>query len=124
MKIRISGNSIRFRLRQGEVKHFREEGEINEETSFGSLPADKLSFLLKAANSGKFYITWSLNIVTLQVPKVLCEQWTNTDLVGFEEDVTTDGQATIRILVEKDFKCLDGTDADNEVAYPNPNQFC
>ncbi len=124
MKVRISGNSIRFRVRQHEVKHFKEEGEIKEETSFGFLPADKLSFVLTASKSGRFKITWSSNTVTLQVPEATCEQWTNTDLVGFKEDVTTDGQATVSILVEKDFQCLDGTDAENEDAYPNPNQIC
>ncbi|MDQ6902906.1 MAG: hypothetical protein M3139_07840 [Bacteroidota bacterium] len=124
MKIRISENSIRFRLKQQEVKYFMEEGEIKEEISFGFLPMDKLSFVLKASKSGRFKIIWESNTVILHVPEAKCEQWTNTDLVGFEEDVTTEGQATKSILVEKDFQCLDGTEADNEDAYPNPNQFC
>ena len=124
MKIRIHGNSIRFRLKQTEVKHFREGGEIKEKISFGILPEDKLSFILKACTSGSFKITLETNIVLLQVPAIMCAEWTNTDLVGFEEDVTTGKGETIRVLVEKDFKCLDGSDVDNEDAYPNPNQYC
>ena len=124
MKIRIQGNSIRFRLKQQEVKHFREEGEIKEQILFGFLPADKLTFMLKARNSDSFKITWEANVVMLHVPAVTCAQWTNTDLVGFEEEVTTGQGETIKVLVEKDFKCLDGSDVDNEDAYPNPSQYC
>lgn len=124
MKIRISGNSIRFRLKQTEVKRFAEDGEIKEEILFGMLPADKLSFILKARNSDSFEITWESNIVMLQVPADVWAEWTNTDLVGFEKEIITGKGQTITILVEKDFKCLDGTDVDNEDAYPNPDQHC
>ncbi|KAA9038384.1 hypothetical protein FW778_12490 [Ginsengibacter hankyongi] len=124
MKIRISGNSIRFRLKQAEVKRFGEEGEIKEEILFGILPADKLSFILKASNSDSFEILWESNAVTLQVPAGVWAEWTNTDLVGFEKDISTGNGQMITILVEKDFKCLDGSDVDNEDAYPNPTQHC
>ncbi len=124
MKIRIQGNSIRFRLRQTEVKNFREAGEIREETSFGILPKDKLSFVLKAGGSGSFKIMFEDNVVTVHVPSALSAKWTDTDLVGFEEEIITSKGQTIYVLVEKDFKCLDGTDVDNEDAYPNPNQYC
>ena len=124
MKIRIQGNSIRFRLKQTEVKHFNEEGEIKEELSFGILPADKLSFVLKAGGSGAFTITFESNVVMLQVPAVICAEWTNTDLVGFEEKVTIGEGEMITVLIEKDFKCLDGSDVDNKDTYPNPNQHC
>ncbi len=124
MKVRISGNSIRFRLKQTEVKHFREEAEIREETSFGLVPEDKLAFVMKAHNSDNFSITWESNTVVLQVPASVWGEWTNTDLVGFEKEITTGKGQMIKILVEKDFKCLDGTDVDNHDAYPNPNQYC
>ncbi|MDN3656172.1 hypothetical protein QWZ08_11075 [Ferruginibacter paludis] len=124
MKIRISGNSIRFRLKQTEVKQFGEEGEIKEELSFGMLPADKLSFMLKAGNTSSFAISWESNQIMLQVPAALQAEWTNTDLVGFEKDIATGQGQLIRILVEKDFKCLDGSGVENEDTYSNPNQVC
>ena len=124
MKIRIQGNSIRFRLRQREVKHFQELGEIKEEMCFGILPAEKLSFVLKATHSERFEIFWEGNMVTVQVPASLASKWTNTDLVGFEEEVNTSAKQVIRVLIEKDFKCLDGVGVDDEDAYPNPNEFC
>ena len=80
--------------------------------------------MLKASGSTGFKITLESNVVTLQVPAITCAEWTNSDLVGFEKQVTTGKGKMISVLVEKDFKCLDGSDADNEDAYPNPNEYC
>jgi hypothetical protein len=124
MKVRILGNSIRYRLRQKEVLQFQELGEVREISSFGAGNSDKLSFVLKKSSRTGFKITlWSCT-VTIEVPKSVCDEWTNTDLVGFEEDIDTGKGETIKILVEKDFKCLDGSDAENEDAYPNPGVEC
>jgi hypothetical protein len=77
MKIRISGNSLRFRLKQTEVKRFRNEGEIREEILFGMLPADQLAFVLKACQSDYFTIFWELNTVSVEVPETVWTEWTN-----------------------------------------------
>ncbi|MEO6358353.1 MAG: hypothetical protein ABIU77_09760 [Ferruginibacter sp.] len=125
MKIRISGNSLRFRLKQTEVKRFRDEGEIKEEILFGMLPADQLAFVLKAGLSDYFTIIWESNTVCVEVPESVWTEWSSTDLVGFEKDITTGKGHTIRVLVEKDFVCLDGgTAVDNQDAYPNLNKTC
>ena len=124
MKVRILGNSIRFRLRQKEVLQFQEQGEVREITCFGTGSADRLSFVLKESLTKKFQIAFRLNTVTIEVPQSVCDEWTNTGLVGFEESIETGKAEMINILVEKDFKCLDGSDAENEDAYENPNVQC
>ena len=124
MKVRISGNSIRFRLRQSEVRRFEEDGEITEVTAFGPLAADKLSFVLKNTSANEFQVVYEANIITLKVPATLCREWTQTGLIGFNETIETGKGKSISILVEKDFACLDGTDTENEDAYPNPNLQC
>ena len=58
------------------------------------------------------------------MPETICTEWSETELVGFEETIDTGKRETIKLLVEKDFKCLDGTAAENEDAYPNPNVEC
>lgn len=124
MKVRILGNSIRLRLRQKEVCQFQESGEVREVASFGTGNTNKLSFVLKESTCNGFKVAFRSNIVTIEVPKAICDEWTNTGLVGFEEAIDTGGGERISILVEKDFKCLDGSDAENEDAYPNPNAMC
>ena len=124
MKIRIQGNSIRFRLKQKEVRNFQQLGEIKEEICFGNSSSEKLSFVLKTALSEKFEIVWKDNMITVLVPASLSTRWTDTDLVGIEEEVHTSSKQVVKVLIEKDFKCLDGVGVDNEDAYPNPNEYC
>lgn len=45
MKVRISGNSIRFCLKQPEVKQFEQVGEMSEVIIFGPAATEKLSFI-------------------------------------------------------------------------------
>jgi hypothetical protein len=124
MKVRISGNSIRFRLRQSEVKRFQQTGEIKEVTAFGGAAADRLTFVLKEGVAAEFQVKYEANTVTVEAPQSVCTEWTQTELVGFEELIDTGKGETIKILVEKDFKCLDGSDTENEDAFPNPNLHC
>jgi len=124
MKVRIVGNSIRLRLRQKEVFLFQEKRAFREIISFGPGSAHQLSFVLKKNSGNQFKIAFRRNTVTIEAPESVCNEWTNTDLVGFEESIDTGLGESVRILVEKDFKCLDGSDEENEDAYENPNVHC
>lgn len=120
MKVRISGNNIRFRLKQSEVQTFRQKGTISQVTAFGLDADDALSFTLLATANNAFKIFRSSNTVIVEVPKTIREQWTGTEMVGFEEKIETGKGKTITVLVEKDFTCLDGSDDENKDSYPNP----
>src|SRR5215212_5318924 len=117
MKVRISGNSIRFRLKQTEVQNFQQHGKISEVTEFGTEEEDKLTFtLLTSAN--QFAVIKQLTTITIEVPEGIANEWTDTSLVGFEKSIDTGKGKIIKVLVEKDFKCLDGSDKENEDSYP------
>ena len=124
MKVRILGNSIRFRLKQSEEKKFQQDGEIIEVTAFGGEPFDKLFFVLKKGIAENYAVHYHENTITIEVPPAVCTEWTNTNLMGFEETIDTGKGEAIKILVEKDFKCLDGSDVENADAFPNPNLHC
>ena len=124
MKVRISGNSIRFRLKQSEVQTFGEQGILSEITEFGTAADDTLIFNLSVSSSDTFGISNTKNTITVEVPELLAKQLTYTQLVGFEETIDTGKGKIIKILVEKDFKCLDGSDKENEDSYPNPGLHC
>ena len=124
MKIRIANNSIRFRLKQPEVQLFSQQQSIAEVLEFGAALNDQIQFVLKTANSEQFSITFEEHAVTLQVPQPLAQEWTSTDLVGFEEAIETAKGKIIKVLVEKDFACLDKTVEENEGTYPNPKADC
>jgi len=124
MKVRIAGNSIRFRLKQSEVKHFQETGEISEIVRFGISTADQLSFTLQTFTANSFQILYQCNAVVVLIPQSISNEWAATEQVGFDATVDTGKGEAIYILVEKDFKCLDRNDIEDEDAYPNPNMHC
>lgn len=124
MKVRISGNSIRFRLRQPEVATFGEIGKIEEITEFGPESNDRLSFCLMIHQEANLSVSYKTNSITIGVPKHTAAEWTNTASVGFSGTIDTGKGRRIDILVEKDFVCLDRPEEENLGAYPNPNTVC
>jgi len=124
MKIRILANTLRFRLRQPEVQQFRQYGKVTEITEFGPGPADQLRFCLQISSEPELTISFELNTTIIGVPKRLAEEWTTTDLVGFDGKIDTGKGRMMEVLVEKDFVCLDSPEEDNIGAYPNPKVVC
>ena len=122
MKIRIQGNSIRFRLKQFEVEAFEKNGIVKEIIAFGGEEKDQLQFvLLKGA---QFSIEQNSSIIQLNIPEIISNKWVHTDLVGFKEKLITSKGKEIYILVEKDFKCLTRSDEEEAGSYPNPMKQC
>jgi hypothetical protein len=124
MKVRILGNSIRFRLKKSEVSKLSEKEEVREVICFGISAANHLSFILKCSQNDNFQLSFDGNSIVVQIPDSVGAEWTSTELVGFEEHIETDEGAVVDVLVEKDFKCLDRSDIEDEDAYPNPNLHC
>ncbi|MFD2998915.1 DUF7009 family protein [Pontibacter toksunensis] len=124
MKIRILGNSLRFRLKQPEVSHFQQHGIITEIIEFGPDPTNQLCFTLEITTKSEFAVDYALGQVTIHVPGHVAEDWSNNDQVGFNAKVNTGKGRGIELLVEKDFLCLDRGEEENKGAYPNPNAAC
>lgn len=124
MKVRILGNSLRFRLRQQEVSQFEQLGKVTQTTEFGLSPTDALSFILEVTNGEELAVQFNGHSVTVSVPEKLASSWTNSDMVGFDGRIDTGKGRIIEVLVEKDFACLDASEEDNVGAYPNPNAVC
>jgi hypothetical protein len=122
MKVRISGNKIRFRLRKQEVSALEEKGTLTEVLEFGSSAGDQLIFILQSSESPESKIEFNLGTTTVLLPKGVAEELSQTDRVGFDFDINTGMDKSVYVLIEKDFNCLDGSDADNEDTYANPNE--
>ena len=119
MKVRILGNTIRLRVKMHETDAIRTTGMIEEVLEFGPSEENKLRFqILTGENS--FEIHQQDLTIQIVVPGTLVEKWASTDLVGFEESVTTSKGSVIKVLIEKDFACLDGDREDEVGSYPNP----
>jgi len=124
MKIRIQSNSIRYRLRQPEVEGFRKYGSVSETVQLGNESTDRLKFILERSLDNEIKVQFKNLTTTIYVPQAMANEWTDTDLVGFDAIIEIGNQDGLKILVEKDFKCLDGSDEENVGAYPNPAKQC
>jgi hypothetical protein len=112
MKIRIKGNSLRYRLTISDVRELAGGGYLKDSTTFGNTT---LTYALQSAELPYLKATFEQNTITLFIPKTLVNELINTDKVGFDH---TDG--SLYLLIEKDFTCLDNVAEDQSDNYPNP----
>ena len=120
MKLRIKGNTIRFRLTRPEVELFGKEGYIEEQTDFLPRP---FIYKLKTDNSIlELSASFNDNGITVFIPENFVKEWISSEQVGFEGLMKTEKDVSVYILVEKDFKCLDATGEDQSENYENPLQ--
>lgn len=118
MKIRILGNSVRFRLTRSEVNTLCTKGYIEDQTVF-----DKVVFAYAVrlvTDSEQFTAQFRGNTITLNLPKSLGNNWHLTAQVGFNTTMEFKNNASLSRLLEKDFTCLDERIEDQSDTYPNP----
>ena len=112
MKIRIKGNSLRYRLTKTDISKFSENGYVEDAIDFGN---QTLTYALQQNQLNNLSVVFEQNKITLFMPATMAVEWNNTDRVGFEY-LDND----IYLLIEKDFKCLDTVAEDQSDNYPNP----
>lgn len=112
MKIRIKGNSLRYRLTRTDTTRLAEHGYLQEEVDFSS---GQLFYALRVTDKEQLSATYKDNTITMYVPEKLMQEFAGTDKVGFEGT-----HGNLHLLVEKDFTCLDNVTEDQSDNYPNP----
>lgn len=122
MKIRIQGDSVRFRLSKSEVSDLVQTGRIADETHFGS--SVFRYEIVSATNKSTMSADFADSCITLFAPVHLLENWDNDNRVGFSENLETSENSTLKLILEKDFKCLDNGDEDQSDFYDNPKLNC
>jgi hypothetical protein len=117
VKLRIRGNSIRLRLRQGEVRQLADEGLVEERTEFGR--GQMFLYAIRADDVPTLHASFDGTRITVRVPRDLARRWASSEQVGIE--ATPDADEPLQILIEKDFECIDApADESQEDAFPNP----
>ena len=123
MKIRIKGNSIRYRLTKTDIKNFGKNGFIEEKTEFLNDP----SFVYRLEKKGditNIEASFSNSRINVFVPEKIAKEWTTTDIIGFDNKMNIGNGKELFLLIEKDFACIDHTLEDQSDNYLNPNKVC
>lgn len=120
----MKNNSLRLRLTQSEVKRLSDLGSVSETIDFGPDRGGGFTYYLIvdpdakdiAANIGS-------GVITVVLPGSMAESWIETDQIGLEAEQPIDGGGELRLIIEKDFACLNprpGEDLSD--SFPNPNK--
>jgi hypothetical protein len=122
MKIRIKGNSVRYRLTKSDVSKLAATGYLEEYTSFG---ASSLTYALeRKENIRQLEADFRDNKISLFVPASFLADWPLNDVIGTDTKFALPGNGSLYLLLEKDFVCLDETQEDQSDNYENPNKTC
>lgn len=116
MKIRIKDNTVRFRLTQSEVSRLSEENKIASTTEFLT---GNFVYEISSTAEADFLATFKQNKIQVQIPQEKLKDFCSTQIIGIEGN-----SGKVKILIEKDFVCLDNSAEDQSDNYPNPNSVC
>jgi len=116
MKIRIKDNTVRLRLTMSEIDQLGTQGEVSGRTEFIQQP---LNYSIVQTDTEALVASFVDHKITIGLSAVMIKELVQTDRIGFE------GQSgKVKLLVEKDFACIDNTVEDQSDNFPNPNLKC
>ncbi|MEL7059217.1 MAG: hypothetical protein AAGN46_04225 [Acidobacteriota bacterium] len=123
MKLRMQGQSLRLRLRPAEVEALAERGRVDERIVFGPEPNEALTYALEVDEAAaSLTLRHAPGSLTVLVPLEQAAVWASSDQVGFEGEVDVGDEEPLRLLVEKDWQCLEPRPGEDESdLYPHPN---
>lgn len=124
MKLRIRGNSLRFRLTQGEVSSLLAKNKVSESVRFSSSEENKLDYSLQVfERAAEPRARFENREILVELPMTVVESWATTDQVGIEYAQPTGDGKRLLIIVEKDFRCLQPRPEEDESDnFPNPEK--
>lgn len=124
MKLRLKNNSVRLRLTQNEVSSFTASGYVEESIEFGVESHQRLIYRVESdAQTETMQAVFLNNRITISVPKLQANEWTNTAQIGIESSLEIGDGKVLRLLIEKDFACLEPRAGEDDAgAFPHPQQ--
>ena len=121
MKVRINGNSLRFRVSRSDLTSLVAGNRVTTSIRFAPQPDAAFTYALERSSSAQMvavrYISGEVAVI-LSAAQI--NVWNSTDQVGIYETLDIGNSEELDLVIEKDFACLDGTDAQNEDTFPNP----
>ncbi|RXH57812.1 DUF7009 family protein [Granulicella sibirica] len=123
MKLRIKGNSLRLRISRSEMDRLVESGRIEDTVQFTPVAGESFTYSLEHERGArKIAVRYAPGNVAVVVPTASVMRWTDESEVGIYDSLALDASTSLELILEKDFACIDGSDADNTDTFQNPNE--
>ncbi len=122
MKLRILGNSVRMRVTQTELTQIAAGEPVREAVDFGG--GRLFKYRLKSDGGARQpKADYAENTLTITLPATQVSEWANSDMVSIRAEQAVDGGSELKILVEKDFACLQPREGEDESdMFPHPEE--
>ncbi len=122
MKIRIRGDSIRYRLKISEVQRLAAGESLVEKTHF---PGSLLTYGLEVSGNDAMEAQFGDGRLLVRLPMIDVKKWAGSDEVSLVSEQNLGEAGTLSLLIEKDFKCLEPGHhrdcADDDDTFPHPS---
>ncbi|OHX66032.1 DUF7009 family protein [Flammeovirga pacifica] len=121
MKLRLLDNSIRLRLNKEDIDQLYNNGEVWTTSQLG-----KTSFVygVKSIERGEISAEMDGNRLQFLLNVDQIKEWVDTSTVGFSAVQKNEDGSSLKLLIEKDFKCLTDRNEDESKNFENPNSTC
>ncbi len=121
MKLRCRTNSIRFRLRKSDVRSLMENSKLKDSIHFPNGTSFVYGIVLTDHETGTYCEN---NYMLIELKRSEIRNWVNSDDVSFQIKLSTIGDQTLSILIEKDFPCKHtGDDYDDTYHELQPEEY-
>ncbi|BDI28081.1 hypothetical protein CCAX7_001320 [Capsulimonas corticalis] len=123
MKLRIRGNSVRLRLDRREIAALGLGDTVEERTEFGPSPEHTLRCTVVAREQDTpLAAAFTQNQIAIFIRQEDAATLVNTETVGVEAAQEIGDGRSLRLLLEKDFACLqDRVGEDDTHSFDNPS---
>ena len=122
MKLRIKGNSVRLRITPSEMTRLLNTGRIEETVYFPADENARFTYALEHSEGmQEIRVRWSPQETVVCIPSDEIRRWAGAADVGLYGEVHT-SHGPLELAIEKDYACLDKSDAENIDTFPNPHQ--
>ncbi|MBB3698056.1 hypothetical protein KMW28_07650 [Flammeovirga yaeyamensis] len=121
MKLRLLDNSIRLRLNKEDIDELYREGEVYTTSQLG---ATSFVYGVKSIERGEMSAEMQGNKLQFLLTVDQIKEWVDTSTVGFSSVQENADGSSLKLLIEKDFKCLTDRDEDESKNFENPNSTC
>ncbi len=122
MKLRIKGNSLRLRVTRSELAKVLAGDCVEETVHFAPEASARLTYALHQDPSAQTpTVRYADGRVSVLLPTAQAHVWGVTDQVGISEEIDMGTLGSLKLLVEKDFACLDRSHEDNQDTFVNPH---
>ena len=122
MKLRIHGDSIRFRINQSEMAALAAGARLEDSVQFGPAPGEMLTYAVEISSEcSEVRASYSQGTIQVTLPANLASALVDTNQAGIEHLQPIAKGKVLKIILEKDFQCFHARSGEKQSDnFPNP----